>query len=150
MWMQRLLLAMALTGLFISRSAAFAQISAPAQAGNETYYPGSATSIGPIAGMIHAGRGTLAAAFANCPGGNAACTVVADPGQTYNISAPLAIGSDMKPETLICNGAVLNCTDSTGGRDCIDIYTKGHLIGWGLGSGATNTGCIIGNSPTSN
>lgn len=118
--------------------------------GNPAAYTTQGTTVGPVINEIHALSGTLAAAIAACPGGNAACTVIADPGMTYNIPAPLAIGSATKPVTLIIDNAILNCTDTTGGRDCVDVYDKGKIIGLGAGSGSVNTGGIITNSASSN
>ena len=122
--------------------------SAAGVSGNPQVNSGGAISA--VANEIHAGSGTLATAFAACPAGTTACTVVADPGQTYHISSPLSIGSSTKPETLLCDGATISCDDTTGGRDCIDIFEKGAIIGNGEANAAASTGCIITGSASAN
>lgn len=115
--------------------------------GQEGFYAAAGNAISALPNVVHAGTGTLAAAFAACPGGNTACTVYADPGQTYSISTPLVIGSATKPETLVCNGARLNCTGVAGG-DCVDIAEKGQFRGMVAANGSANTGCVISSSST--
>jgi len=116
--------------------------------GAPTVYTGT-TSVGGISNAFHAGSGTLAAAFAKCPGGNTACIIYADPGQTYTIgNTPLAVGTATKPETLFCNGATISC-NGTAGADCLDIGQKGRVIGTMQSSSGTN-GCTISNTSSSN
>src|SRR5215469_16550861 len=47
-----------------------AGVNAPAKTVNEAYYEAGTGIVGGIPHLIHAGAGTLAAAFAQCPGGS--------------------------------------------------------------------------------
>jgi len=121
--------------------------------GNDAYY-GTTTTVSPIANVIHAGTGTLSAAFTACPSGNTMCVVIADAGQTYNISSALIVGgtNGTKPETLLDEGGRIHCTDTGGaGHACIVIHDKGHVIGWtSQGGPAANSGNVIDSASSAN
>ena len=132
-----------------------AGVNAPAKTVNEAYYEAGSGIVGGIPHLIHAGAGTLAAAFAQCPGGStpsAMCTVEADPGQTYSVPSALIIGSDIHPQTLLCMGGTITCTDRRGqGHACLVIHDKGHLKApTGQGGPAANQGCLVTSNSTAN
>jgi hypothetical protein len=132
-----------------------AGVNAPPESVNEAYYSGRTGIIGGIPHLIHAGAGTLAAAFAHCPGGRTPsnmCTVEVDPGQTYVVPSALIIGSDRHPQTLLCMGGTIFCTDTGGrGHACLVLHDKGHLIApAGQGGPAADQGCLVTSTSTTN
>jgi hypothetical protein len=105
--------------------------------------------------LIHARPGSLAEAFAQCPGGSNPsdmCVVIAEPGQTYTVPSALIIGSGTNPQTLLCMGGTITCTDSSGaGHACLVIADKGHLKApTGGGAPAAGQGCQVTANPTTN
>jgi hypothetical protein len=115
----------------------------------------SSTDAGGTAHLIHAMAGTLASAFAHCPGGrnpSDMCVVVADPGRTYIVPSALIIGSNTNPQTLLCMGGTIVCTDSGGaGHGCLVIADKGHLKApTGAGAPAAAQGCVVTAKRTAN
>jgi hypothetical protein len=119
-------------------------------AGNDVIL--SATTVGAsVPSTLHTSAyASLSATVAACPASPAPCLVVVDPSSTpYTISAPLTIGGTHQSVTLLVNGATLQCTDTTGGRDCIDLAQRGAIIGESS-SGDSQTGCTITDASTAN
>jgi hypothetical protein len=105
--------------------------------------------------LIHARPGSLADAFANCPGRSTPsdmCVVVVDPGRTYTVSSALIIGSETNPQTLLCMGGTIKCTGTGGaGHACLVIADKGHLKApTGGGAVAAGQGCQVTADSTTN
>jgi hypothetical protein len=108
-------------------------INSPVEAGNETYYASTAKTLSPVAHTIHMNPSAtepLRTAINAC--GTNSCIIIGDPGQTYNINGPTVLGgtdANVLTQTLVLNGAQLNCTDTTAGNkdDCLIISSGGRL-----------------------
>jgi hypothetical protein len=103
----------------------------------------------PTTGVVHAGSGTLANAFASCPAA-APCEVIADPGNTYNISAQLNVGTGNYAQTLFNNGAIIHVTDTTSTDVGIALGDQGRLVCNTYLKGSPKNGSIIDEDATGN
>ncbi len=125
-------------------NAAGGGVNIPSQAGNDTLYSGSGAVVSGRPNIIHAGGGTLYAALAACPVSGVPCTIVADPGRTYTLASQFILGRTNSgayalPQTLVNDGATINCTDTSapegnGLDDCIILGQKARYIGTAYGA----------------
>jgi hypothetical protein len=113
---------------------------------------GSGTTYAARTNVLHTqGGGTIAAVFGNCGASPTPCRVIGDPAAAaLTFSAPLVIGSSTQQIIFENQGQALEATDTTGGRDGIDVAQWGSLDCIAEGVGASNTGCDVYSSTTAN
>ena len=129
-----------------------AQIINSGTQGNPVVYP-TAGTLGPVANVIHSSAfssPTLQTLLSACPASPTPCYVVLDPSATaILIPAATTIGSNTQQVIVEDEGAVLNCTGTTG-ADCIDLSSNGSLNCIKKGITSNSSGCQLTNSSSSN
>lgn len=120
--------------------------SAGGSSGNPQYSNGG--TIGGVSNVFYVAPGAISSSTFSSNCGSNPCVIEIGPGN-YTVAAPLTWGTS-HDQTLLCNGAHINCTDTTGGQDCLDEDVHGHFVGTGPGDGGANDGCMIADSSTAN
>lgn len=123
-----------------------ASASAGGSAGNPQY--NNAGSFDGTANTFYIAPGAISSSTFSSNCSTNPCIIKLGPG-TYTVAAPLTWGTS-HDQTLECDGATIQCTDTTGGRDCLDEDVHGHFVGSGPGDGGAGDGCIITDASTAN